>query len=476
MSKPPNFLVIMADQHAPDTIGAHGHPIVETPALDRLAGQGISFTSAYCPYPMCTPSRDGLMTGQRTPQHGVWELGTPLGSDVPTWAHVLRTHGYQTAISGRMHFIGHDKMHGFERRVSPDVGDMLVPFTYGNWDRAQADDHVMLGAIAQAAPSDGPTGNERYDDRVFAAAQSELERLAAGNSEQPWALMVGAIHPHFPYRISKPFFDRYESAEIPLPRVPPGEAPFADLVPPQLHDNRKWLGLTSDGATEEQVRTARRCYYAMITCLDAHIGRLTARLEALGLADNTWVVYVSDHGDNMGEHGFWSKLNFFEDSVRIPFIVAPPRCERAGEVCTAPVSLVDWMPTVLELTGDRSWAESLPGRSIVPLLNTPTETWPDRAVISDYACDGTRVPMRMVRYRQWKASFAPGFAPVLFDLSSDPHEWHDLGAAPGSREILSELEAIAREDGWNPEGLQNTILTHKRRLSYIEHAETGRER
>ena len=472
----PNLLVIMSDQHAPDTIGGLGHPAVRTPSLDRLMARGITFTNAYCPYPMCTPSRAGFMTGLRTPQHGVWELGTPLDSAVPTWAHALRAAGYRTSISGRMHFIGRDKLHGFERRVCPDVGDMLVPYTYGDWDKPQGDDHVMLGALRNAGPTPESTGHERYDARVFDAAETELVRLVSEADAGPWALMVGSILPHFAYAVSQRYYDLYDGVDIPLPRVPPGGAAYEDLVPEQMRDSRKWLGLTGDGATDDQVRTARRCYYGMIAFLDELIGRLLARLEQLDAAGTTWVVYLSDHGDNMGEHGFWSKLNFLEDSVRIPFIVAPSECLRSGALCTAPVSSVDWMPTVLELTGQGSWFEPLPGRSLLPLIADPSGTWPDRTVVSDYACDGTRVPMRMVRHGRWKACFAPGFPPTLFDLQDDPHEWHDLGGDPASRDVLADLEQVARADGWDPEELLGEILTHKRRLAFIRRAETGRER
>ncbi len=238
-----------------------------------------------------------------------------------------------------------------------------------------------------------------------------------------------------------------------------------------MQDNRKWLGLTSDGATEAQVRVARRCYYGMITHMDELVGKLVSHLTTLGVADNTWVIYLSDHGDNHGEHGFWSKLNFYEDSVRIPMIIAPPRCAHAGTRCGAPVSLIDWMSTVLELTGEHERFEPMPGRSLVSLLADPTQKWPDRVIISDYACDGTRVPMRMVRRGRWKACFAQGFPPLFFDLENDPHEWNDLGTDPDHADIMHELGELARSDGWDAAILRDEILRHKRRLKYISAAE-----
>lgn len=461
----------MSDQHAPGTIGGLGHPAVKTPSLDRLMAAGVTFRNAYCPYPMCTPSRASFMTGHLTTTHGVWELGTPLRSDLPTWAHVLRKAGYATSISGRMHFVGHDTMHGFERRVHPELGKLLVPRVYGDWDKPQADDHVMVEAVKQAGPVDEPTKVQRYDESVVAAALGELTHLASLPGKQPWALTVGLMLPHIPYTVSRKYYDLYEGVEIPMPRTPTDGRSDEAHVPAQLQDNRRWLGLTTDGATDEQVRTARRCYYAMITHMDELLGRLVAHLAKLGVADNTWVIYLSDHGDNHGEHGFWSKLNFWEDSVRIPFIIAPPRCARAGARCDAPVSLIDWMSTVLELTGERDRFEPMPGRSLLPLLADPSPRWADRVILSDYACDGTRVPMRMVRRDRWKACFADGFPALLFDLEADPHEWNNLGSDPRHSSILDELEKLARSDGWNPTSTRSEIVLHKRRVKYISEAE-----
>jgi len=472
MSEQPNFLIIMSDQHAPDTIAGLGHPAVQTPSLDRLISRGVSFRNAYCSYPMCTPSRAGFMTGQLTPEHGVWELGTPLRSDMPTWAHVLRNAGYATSISGRMHFVGHDRLHGFERRVNPDIAEMLIPSAYGDWDKPQEDDHVMVEAIKKAGPVEELTKGELFDTSVTDAALEELSYLTSHESDRPWALMVGLYLPHFQYAISQKYYDMYDGVDIPLPRVPPHGQTYEELVPAQLADNRKWLGLTTDGASEDEVRTARRCYYGMISNMDEQIGRLVSHLEQVGAADNTWVVYMSDHGDNMGEHGFWSKLNFYEDSVRVPFVVVPPSCANGGAQCEAPVSLIDWMSTVLDLTDQQPDFEELPGRSLLPLIENPAQRWPERAVISDYACDGTRVPMRMVRRGSWKACFALGLPPLLFDLGEDPCEWNDLSGEPSAQGILEELHAIAGSNGWNAESLRQDILGHKRRLKYIHSAES----
>ena len=473
MSEKPNFLIIMSDQHAPDTIGALGHPAVQTSALDQLISAGVSFRNAYCCYPMCTPSRASFMTGQLTPEHGVWELGTPLRSDMPTWAHVLRQAGYTTSISGRMHFVGHDRMHGFERRVHPDIAETLIPSAYGDWDQPQGDDHVMLAALKNAGPTDEPTKAERFDCAVATAAMEELSFLNSSQNDRPWALMVGLYLPHFQYAVSRVYYDRYDEVDIPMPRVSPDGKTYEEMIPTQLENSRKWLGLTTDGASEEQVRMARRCYYGMITCMDEQIGKLVSHLDRVGATDNTWVIYLSDHGDNMGEHGFWSKLNFYEDSVRVPLIVVPPGYGHSGAQCETPVSLVDWMATVLDLTGQESVFDQMPGHSLLPLVENPTQQGTQRAVLADYACDGTRVPMRMIRRGRWKAWFALDLPPLLFDLEDDPHEWNDLSGEDSTRQILEDLYGMACSAGWDAESLREDILLHKRRLKYIHQAESG---
>ena len=465
----PNFLVIMSDQHSPEAIGALGHPVVRTPALDALVADGVSFTSAYCAYPMCTPARASFMTGLLTPQHGVWDLGSPLGSALPTWAHALRAAGYNTSISGKMHFIGPDQMHGFERRVCPEVTAGRTPFTESVWDQPLSHEHKMLKPVADAGPTDEKTRCEVYDDGVLEASLQELQRFAESPSDHPWALMVGSILPHFPFAISHRYYDLYEGVDIPMPRTPP-DGSFEERVPEQMAGNRRRLGLTSDGATDEDVRRARRCYYGMVTRVDEMVGRLTSELQRLGLVENTWVVYLSDHGESLGEHGFWSKGTFWEESVRVPLIVVRPGEHNAGARCAAPVSQVDWLPTVLDLTG-QEWRDPMPGQSLVPLLDDPGLTGADRAVLSDYACQGTRSLMRMVRKGKHKACFAPGFPPTLFDLEADPNEWNDLCRSHDHHAVLAELEQDAGADGWDPVRLKPEVETLKRQLSRIAAAE-----
>jgi len=470
-SRKPNFLVVMSDQHQPDVMGGLGHPAILTPNLDALMARGVTFTAAYCNSPICTPARVGFLTGKLCPEHGVWDLNAPVRSDDVTWAHVLRRAGYHTVYCGRHHFLGPDLLHGFEYMVPRKTSYWHVG-NAADWESTKEGTYVMRQSVLEAGPTPEPTRKQTGDEIWADEAIRTLEGIAAHNSDSPWAMMVGFMLPHFPYRVSREFFDMYEGRPIPEPRTPPDGGSFEDFVPDMLAGQRRWWMVHPGmaGVSADHVRIARQAYYGMITCMDAQVGRIVSRLEQLGLAENTWILYLSDHGDNMGEHGLWSKCNFYEESVRIPFIIVPPKCEQAGQRCSQPVSQVDWLPTLLELTGQQGWGEPLAGRSLAPLVENPSTQWPDRPVIADYGCFGFTEPTRMVRWDRWSAWFGPDSAPVLFDLAADPYEWRDVAADPTNREVLVKLEGMARADGWDPARLKQVIIMAQRRMGYIREA------
>ena len=470
-SRKPNILVIMSDQHQPDVMTGLGHPSVLTPNLDALMSRGVTFTDAYCNSPICTPARASFLTGKLCPQHGVWDLHAPVRSDDVTWAHVLRNAGYQTVYCGRHHFIGPDLLHGFDCMVPKKISYQHVG-NAAEWETTKEGSYVMRKSVVEAGPTPEPTRTQMADEIWADEAILKLDEFAGNKSDSPWAMMVGFMLPHFPYTVSRDFFDMYDGRAIPEPRTPPDGGRFEDSVPDMLSGQRKWW-MVHPGIEEvsaEHVRIARQAYYGMITCMDANVGRIVSRLEELGMAENTWILYVSDHGDNMGEHGLWSKCNFYEDSVRIPYVIVPPKCARAGQRCSQPVSQVDWLPTLLELTGQGGWGEVLPGRSLLPLVNDPGASWADRPVIADYGCFGFTEPTRMVRWRQWNAWFGLDSPPVLFDLENDPYEWHDVAAERRNRDVLAKLGSMARADGWEPSGLKQDIIMAQRRMGYIRGA------
>lgn len=475
-SRKPNLLVIMSDQHQPDVMSGLGYPAVLTPNLDALMKRGVTFTHAYCNSPICTPARASFLTGKLCPEHGVWDLNAPVRSDHVTWAHVLRRAGYRTTYCGRHHFLGPDLLHGFESMVPRHISYSHAGRA-ANWETPPQGSYVMRPAVLEAGPTDTPTRTQMADGLWTDEALKQLDSFAGEASDAPWAMMVGFMLPHFPYKVSRDYFEMLNGADIPEPRTPPDGGDFEDFVPEMLGGQRRWWmthpGI--EGVSDDHVRVARQAYYGMIACMDAYVGRLVSRLESLGMAENTWILYLSDHGDNMGEHGLWSKCNFYEDSVRVPFILVPPGCQHAGQRCSRPISQVDWLPTLLELTGQEGWGEPLAGRSLLPLVQDPAGEWPDRPVIADYGCFGYTEPTRLVRWRQWTAWFGLESPPVLFDLEHDPHQWHDLAPGGEHRDIVEKMEAMARADGWDPAVMKREIILAQRRMGYIRDAAGGGE-
>ncbi len=468
--RPPNLLVLFSDQHHPDMTGALGAP-VRTPNLDALSARGVTFTSAYCNNPLCTPARASFLTGKLTPQHGVWDLGAPVRTEDPTWAHVLARAGYHTVYVGREHFHGPDVVHGFER-LAPKRICFTNPGSDTDWEAAPSPNSARMGTgyVRKSSPLSEPSRTQQVDTIRTELALDELDRLGRTCQDRPWALCLGFMLPHNPYQVDERWYDLYRDEDVPAPRTPPDGTPYEEHIPDLFAQQRGlWVVAPGiEGVRAEDITRARRCYFGMISCMDALIGRVLTRLDELGLAQNTWVLHLSDHGENLGEHGLWCKSNFFEESVRIPWIVAPPGYQRGGARCAEPISQVDWLPTMLEFAGVQGWDEALPGRSLLPLVGAPDTRWGDRPVIADYGWGGVDEPVRMVRWQRYCAWFGASAPPALYDLEADPHQWHDRAADPAYKDVLARLEGMARADGWDPAALRKEIVLRQRRMRFIK--------
>ncbi len=273
----PNLLIIMSDEHAPQFSGAYGHPLVRTPHLDRLAAEGVLFEQAYCNSPICVPSRMSFMTGRYVHHVGAWDNAAPLASDVPTWAHLLRAAGYDAVLAGKQHFIGPDQRHGFRAQLARDLhAERRHPIF--DWADGTPPAAVPWPGLAQAGP--GTTEEIEVDDGVEAAALAYLRDPI--RREQPWALNVSFIAPHFPLIVPEPFWDLYPPESVDLPVVPPGHL---DGQHPVYQRMRRMFGLIA--FPEELVRRGRAAYYGLITYLDEKIGRLLAALEETGQREQT---------------------------------------------------------------------------------------------------------------------------------------------------------------------------------------------
>jgi choline-sulfatase len=411
-----NLLLVMADQLVPFLTGAYGHPVVQTPALDRLAREGIRYDAAYTPYPLCAPARAALVTGRYASDLGCYDNAAELHADEPTIAHHLTNAGYDTVLSGKMHFVGPDQLHGFRRRLTTDV----YPAGFDWVPTQDAEGRFVRGGHARmyAPPNVGVATWTKFlsfdEETQFRALEYLRERAREGRDE-PFFLVVSFHHPHDPFRVTQELWDLYDGAEIDVP------APVAGL-PVSAMDrwaNEAHETESVDLGDADALRALRRSYYGLVTYLDRKLGELLDVLDATGQADDTAVVFTSDHGDMLGERGMVQKRCFYEWSVRVPLVLRLPRHARAGETVDAPVSLLDLAPTLLELAGAPR-EPGLEGRSLL-------DPEPDRVVLSEYHVEKVRAPCFMARRGALKYVYVHGHDEQLFDLEADPGERTDLG-------------------------------------------------
>jgi choline-sulfatase len=459
--KHPNILVIMVDQLAPQFLSAYGHPLVKTPNIDRLCAEGVVFDAAYCNAPLCAPARYVMMSGRLPSKIGAWDNAAEFPAEVPTFAHYLSALGYRTALSGKMHFCGPDQLHGFAERLTTDV--YPADFTWTpDWDHpdARLDWFHNMGVVQTAGPCLRSTYLD-FDDEVTYTSKRYLFDLARGGEERPFCLVASYIHPHDPYINRPEYWDLYRDDEIDLPAV------SARDVEDDPHSRRLRAAMAMDdpAPSEAQVRAARHGYYASVSYLDARIGELLAALGETGYAEDTLVLFTSDHGDMLGERGLWFKMNWFENSARVPLVAHWPSAFPAQRVANA-VSLVDVLPSLAELASDGAgldYATPLEGRSLVPHLSGSDGH--DEAV-GEYFGEGTDTPLFMIRRERFKYVAAEGDPPQLYDLAEDPHERTNLAASERRRDAL----ALFREEAerrWDLAALKERVLESQRRRRFV---------
>lgn len=465
----PNLLIIMSDEHGPMFSGTYGHPLVQTPNMDRLADQGVTFDAAYCNAPLCVPSRLSFMTGRFVSNCGGWDNATPLPSDALTWPFLLRSIGYDAALSGKMHLIGPDRLHGFEAQLAydPHGGGEEDTATTQRLGLSPGGRHPVYrwrdGIPAAPEPWPGVTEARagtgpmiQADDAIEAAALGYLRDPARASS--PFALCVGFVAPHFPFVVPEPYFSQYYPDAADLPDMPEGH--LEDL-PPAAQRLRQAFGFY--GYTEDQVRRARAGYYGLITYLDDKIGRLLDALHENGLAENTVVIHTSDHGESLGEHGLWRKMSFYEQSARVPLQVSWPGVIEGGRRVAGATSLVDVTATILDVAGasqDQVQALSLDGDSLLSLMRGETEDWKDFAFV-EHMAHGTDRPRAMVRQGNWKLCYSHGEPPEfeLYDLNADPGEFTNLAYGPDHRDVRERLLARVLDVWGDPDRLTGEIVS-----------------
>jgi choline-sulfatase len=432
-----NIVLVIADQLAASALPAYGNETVIAPNLARLGRDGVVFERALCASPLCVPSRGSLMSGLLPSRTGAIDNAGELPAGVPTVAHALRLAGYRTVLTGKMHFIGPDQLHGFEERPMPDVypaGFDWIP------DWQLADDERLpwyhdLSSVLRAGPVRA-TLQLDYDEEVAFRARRAIVDTARGDG-RPLFLVVSFTHPHDPYEVPPTVWARYDGVAIPAPAHP---------TPPEPPDEpTRRLRLMVDAEripiSPQQALAARRGYYAAISLVDDLLGTILVTLEQQGLADDTAVVVTSDHGDMLGERGLWYKMAPFEDSIRVPLIVHAPRRFAPGRVAT-PVSLLDLAPTLARI-GDVELPDT-DGRSLVPAL--AGETLEPRDVVVEYLAEGVRAPQITLVRDSLKLIRSHGEQDLVYDVATDPGEQTALGAAPALAAALDDRYDLAALD------------------------------
>jgi choline-sulfatase len=459
MSKRPDILFIFSDQHAQRVAGCYGDDVARTPALDRLAREGVTFDACYAPSPVCGPSRMSMLTARTPSSIGCWTNNDILPSDTPTYAHALSASGYDTISMGRLHVLGPDQHRGFGARL---IGDHSP-----NWPGVARHDMGILSKthgpnrISVERSGRGNSAYQNLDEATLDATLAQLsaiaERRLAGET-QPFFMQVGFMLPHPPYVARPKDYDLFEG-KVPPARLPPPEAPHPWMD--WWRGNRQIETVT--GAEAERSRTA---YYALVHRLDLHVGMVLERLAELGLEENTLVVYASDHGDHLAERGLWWKHTMYDESVKVPLIMRWPAVLPKSARRPEAVSLLDVAATFTDVAG----APGLPNsgaRSLLALSCGDAPDW-DETVYSEYCASpdepysgGRWTLQRMVRSGRWKYVHHDGFPDQLFDLAADPDEVRNLAAEPDHREILSSLRDKALAD-WDAESIRARMARRAR--------------
>ncbi len=444
----PNVLFIMSDD-LNNSIACYDHPIVKTPNVDRLASRGVRFERAYCQFPLCGPSRNSMLCGLHPNSTGILRNAQIFRQTIPSHhslPQAFRLEGYFAARIGKLYHYNVPKSIGTNGHDDP--GSWELELNPAGCDRLEEEPHIFSlkpgqfgGTLSWYA---SPKADRYHTDGLMAAdAEWVLERCAR-QKDRPFFLAVGFYRPHTPYVSPKPYFDRYPEKDMPV--VKGVKEDQADLPAPALGSYKK----EQDMLTDDLRRQCVQAYFASITFMDAQLGRMLDALERLGLADNTIIVFTSDHGYHLGEHGLWQKMSIFEESARVPLIIAAPGTGVKGGVAKDPVGLIDLYPTLTELCGVQT-PGNLQGQSLVPMLKDPSATGRGWAITQVTRNAGKKqgevffgYSLRTPRWRY--TEWAEGKqGRELYDHDADPRELTNLAQGSAHARMMSQLSKQLRE-------------------------------
>jgi iduronate 2-sulfatase len=435
----PNVLLIMADDLSND-LGTYGNRVVKTPNLDRLAARGVRFDRAYNQYPLCNPSRASLLSGLRPDTIRVYDLTTELRKVRPgvvTLPQLFQQNGYLAARVGKIYHYGNpgdigtsglDDAPSWNQVVNPRGVDKDEEPLLTNYTPARG----LGSALAFYA---SPAVDEEHTDGKVA---TETIALLEKNRDRPFFIGAGFYRPHCPFIAPRKYFDLY-----PLDRI--AARPFSPEQMTQVPDAALFTRPANWNLTVDQQRETIRAYYASISFLDAQVGRVLDALDRLRLGEHTVVVFMSDHGYNLGEHGQWMKQLLFEPSARAPVIFAGPGVSKGG-ASSRTVEFIDFYPTLADLAGLAA-PSSIEGRSLRPLLRNPKAEWNRPALTQVQRGTGQNAFMGYsIRNERWRyTEWDDGKKGVeLYDETTDPAETRNLTADPKHRTIAENMQKLLR--------------------------------
>lgn len=468
--KKPNILFIMSDQLSASAIGCLGNAIVKTPNIDQLASRGTLFSNCHCVSPICGPSRWSMMTGQYVHNHKGWDNGACLSSEEPTFAHALTFAGYETVICSRMHFHGPDQYHGFEKRLATEHNNPILYGSEGfgmencktpefsNLKEMEYRDHYPVNTSSRAM----------HDDYVLDKAIEYLKSKSWKN--RPFMMTASFLAPHPVIKRRKEYeaiFQEYVNMDL-------GASELTEVEFQKLHPHIKRL--ISSGKpkaaiySERENHLLRAEYYSRISYFDQQIGKLINTLEEEKLSENTAIVFTSDHGECMGQFGYWGKQSFYDNVVKVPLIISLPQSFRETEykensVRDELVSLVDIFPTLVDLGNAPVPNYTLDGQNLMPLVQNKEVKVKD-VVFSEYYGIYAKNAMFMVRKGNFKFNYYVNECSELFDISKEGKESTNLIDKPAYAKIKMDMEGLLRNI-CNPENLQNEYLRSHYKRSYI---------
>lgn len=453
----PNVLFIVSDD-LNNMLGCYGDPLAKTPNIDRLAARGVRFDRAYCAFPLCGPSRNVILTGLYPNSTGILANQQIFRQTIPSQVSLpqaFRQAGYFAARIGKLYHYnvpnsigtnGHDDPGSWEMELNP-----------AGVDRLEEQPHIFTllpnqfgGTLSWYA---SPKSDAHHTDGLMAEdAEWVLERCAK-RKDRPFFLAVGFFRPHTPYVSPKSYFDLFPEKEMPI--VQGVKEDQADIPTPGLGSYKK----EQDKLTDDLRRQCRQAYNASISFMDAQVGRVVDALDRLGLADNTIIVFTSDHGYHMGEHGLWQKMSLFEESARVPLLIVAPGVAAKGAAAKSPISHIDLFPTLAELCGVKT-PSNLQGQSLVPMLKDQSVTgrgWaitqvsrgggPLRAAVTtNVSSEGKRFFGYSLRTPRWRyTEWDEGRkGRELYDHDADPRELTNLADKPDHAKTIEELSQQVR--------------------------------